>query len=32
VGYGLDEEDLGLARRVIEEAGLDPDDFRLFTG
>ena len=30
VGYGLDEERLALARQVIEAAGLDPADFRLF--
>ena len=30
VGYGLDEEDLALAQDVIEAAGLDPADFRLF--
>lgn len=31
VGYGLDEEGLALARDVIEAAGLDPADFRLFS-
>lgn len=32
VGYGLGEADLALARKVIETAGLDPADFRLFSG
>jgi hypothetical protein len=32
VGYGLDAEQLSLARQVVEAAGLDPASFRLFSG
>lgn len=32
VGYGLDEGELAQARAVIAAAGLDPEDYRLFTG
>ena len=30
VGYGLEEEQVALARQVIEAAGLDPASYRLF--
>ena len=32
VGYGLDAEEISRARAVITAAGLDPGDYRLFTG
>jgi hypothetical protein len=30
IGYGLSESDLELARRIVEDAGIHPGQFRLF--